>query len=66
VVKEILKATKEISYPEQYQFDEVNPNYRRIIVWDYKILYNFKSERIVIFKIFSARQNPEILRDFIE
>ena len=31
--QDILAAHRSVTYLEQYQKDEINPNYRRIIVW---------------------------------
>ncbi|RED26760.1 plasmid stabilization system protein ParE [Flavobacterium cutihirudinis] len=54
---EILKVTKEIHFSEQYQSDEIEPEYRRIIVRDYKILYLVKDEILYISKIFSTKRD---------
>lgn len=37
--KDIINASKKIVFAEQYQKDEIFPQYNRIIVRDYKILY---------------------------
>jgi plasmid stabilization system protein ParE len=39
VRKDIITTSKEIVFTKQFQQDEVYPQYRRIIVRDYKILY---------------------------
>ena len=39
VKDDILKVTSKIHFAEQYQNDEIEPEYRKIIVRDYKILY---------------------------
>ena len=36
---EMLQATKELHFAEQYQQDEIEPECRRIIVRHYKLLY---------------------------
>lgn len=36
---EIITASKNIVFATQYQEDEVYPQYRKIIIRDYKILY---------------------------
>lgn len=36
---DILETVKSIVFAEQYQKDEIESEYRRIIVRDYKILY---------------------------
>ncbi|MCC4213891.1 type II toxin-antitoxin system RelE/ParE family toxin [Leeuwenhoekiella parthenopeia] len=39
VKRDILNASKGITFPEQYQQDEINADYRKILVRDYKLLY---------------------------
>jgi plasmid stabilization system protein ParE len=55
---EILQATKELHFAEQYQQDEMEPEFRRIIVRHYKLLYIEKDGIIFIARIFDTRQNP--------
>jgi len=57
IKNEILDSTKNVSFSEQYQKDEIEPKYRRIIVRDYKILYLVEGEIIYISKIFSTKRN---------
>ena len=38
VKSDLLQAPKAIHYSEQYQVDEMNPKYRRIVVRDFKTL----------------------------
>lgn len=60
VKNDILKATRELHFVEQYQRDEIEPEYRRIIVRDYKLLYKEEKEGTVfIARIFSTKQNAE-------
>lgn len=49
--KEIINASKSIVFSEQYQQDEIFPEYRRIIVRDYKILYKEKEGIVYILNI---------------
>ena len=59
VKKDILKASRELHFVEQYQRDEIEPEYRKIIVRDYKLLYKEEKEGTVfIARIFSTKQNP--------
>ncbi|MGQ7945601.1 type II toxin-antitoxin system RelE/ParE family toxin [Flavobacterium sp. WC2509] len=59
VKNDILKATRELHFVEQYERDEIEPEYRRIIVRDYKLLYKEEKEGVVfIARIFSTKQNP--------
>lgn len=39
VRRDIISSSKKITFPKQYQSDDIYPKYRRIIVRDYKILY---------------------------
>jgi plasmid stabilization system protein ParE len=61
VKSDLLKAPKTIPYSGQYQVDDINPNYRRIVVRDYKILYKEEGSVIQILDIVCTNQSPEIL-----
>lgn len=39
IKQDILTASRGLIYAEQYQKDDINPNYRRIIVRHYKLIY---------------------------
>lgn len=58
---DLLQSPKKIIFAKQYQKDDINPKYFRIIVRDYKILYLQDGNRILIVDIISTRQAPEIL-----
>lgn len=58
LIDEIVNHSSGIVFPEQYQQDEINPDYRRIIIWHYKILYRFENGIVFIVQIFDSRQNP--------
>ena len=51
VRKEIIKASKEIKFPEQFQKDIIFPEYRRIIVRDYKLIYSFDKTIVYILNV---------------
>ena len=55
---EILPATKELHFADQYQKDEIEPEFRRIIVRHYKLLYIEENGIVFIARIFDTRQNP--------
>ena len=55
---EILLATKELHFADQYQKDEIEPEFRRIIVRHYKLLYIEENGIVFIARIFDTRQNP--------
>ena len=58
IKNEILKTTKEIHFPDQYQKDEIEPEFRRIIVRHYKVLYKEYQGIIFIARVFDTRQEP--------
>ena len=59
VKNDILRAAKEIHFSEQYQNDEIEPDFRRIIVRDWKLLYKEKEGIVYIIKIFSLKRDPD-------
>lgn len=64
VRSDILKSPKTILYSEQYQIDDINPKYRRIVVRDnYKVLYKVESKTIFIMGVVGTAQSPEIIRE---
>ncbi len=62
VKSDLLASPKTIFYARQYQVDDINPNYRRIVVRDYKVLYKEKNGEIQVVDIVSTRQSPEVLK----
>jgi len=59
---DILQSPKTVYFSKQYQLDEINPKYRRIIVrGDYKVLYKEESGIIKVMDIVSVKQSPEVL-----
>lgn len=63
VKKDILNSPKTIYFAKQYQIDDINPKYRRIVVRDYKILYIEKNDSIYIMDIVCTKQSPNILQE---
>jgi len=63
VKTDLLQSPKSIRFSKQYRLDEVNPNYRRIIVRDYKILYKEKGSTIQIIDVLSCKQSPKKLKN---
>ena len=61
IISEIILETDKIVFLEEFQVDEINSKYRRIIVRHFKILYRVVTNEIVIFGVFDSRQNPEKL-----
>jgi plasmid stabilization system protein ParE len=63
VRSDIFKSPKTIYYAKQYQPDDINPKYRRIVVRsDYKVLYKENKSVIYIMGIVSTRQSPDVLK----
>lgn len=38
VINEIVETAKNVKYPQQYQIDEIDERYRRMVVSNFKIL----------------------------
>lgn len=55
IKKDILEGVKNIHFSEQFQKDEIEPEYRRIIIRDYKILYLELDKVAYIIRIFSTK-----------
>ena len=63
VRKDLIESPKNIRYAKQYQVDEINPKYRRMVVRDYKVLYRENSKNVIqIMDIACTLQSPEILK----
>lgn len=55
---ELFKCTDHIVFAEQFQLDEYRFDCRRIIVRNYKILYQIKENSIFVVRVFNTFQNP--------
>ena len=55
----IYNAPVQIIFPEQFQIDDYRKDCRRIIEGNYKILYQFKNNEIIIVKIFNSLHDPK-------
>lgn len=61
---DLLQSPKTIYFSKQYQIDEINPKYRRIIVrGNYKVLYKEDAGIIKVLDIVSVKQSPEVLKN---
>ena len=61
---DILKSPKTIYYAKQYQIDDINSKYRRIVVRTfYKVLYRERKNTIYIMGVISTRQSPDFLKN---
>ncbi|KFF07574.1 type II toxin-antitoxin system RelE/ParE family toxin [Flavobacterium reichenbachii] len=56
--EELYQCLDNIVFPEQFQFDEYRFDCRRIIVRNYKVLYQIQQNSILLVRIFSSFQNP--------
>ena len=64
VRSDILRSPKTIYYAKQYQIDDINPDYRRIVVrTNYKVLYREVKNTIYIMGVISTHQSPDILKN---
>jgi hypothetical protein len=55
---ELFNCTDEIVFAEQFQLDEYRIDCRRMIVRNFKILYQIQGNAIYIIRIFNSFQNP--------
>ena len=58
VIKDIINSPKSIIYAEQFQIDDINPKYRRIIVRDYKVLYRIENNVVNVVDVICTRKDP--------
>ena len=59
VKRDILKTARSIVFAEQYEVDEIQPEYRRMLVRHYKILYKEKQGKIHILGVFDTQQSTD-------
>lgn len=55
----IYQSPENLSYANQYQIDEYNSDFRRIVVGDYKVLYQERDNVIYIVDIVCSLQAPK-------
>jgi mRNA-degrading endonuclease RelE of RelBE toxin-antitoxin system len=55
---EIYKSPLSITFSEQFQIDDYRLDCRRMIVGNYKLLYQFQDNSIFIIRVFNTLQNP--------
>lgn len=63
VKNDLIRASKEVTYFEQYQKDDINPNYRRMVVRHYKLIYREEKGKIIILRVFDTLQSPHRLME---
>ncbi len=57
-LKSISIAPRQIVFGEQFQIDEYRKDCRRIIVGNYKVLYQFTNNEIRVVKVFNSLHDP--------
>jgi plasmid stabilization system protein ParE len=62
IVNEILNAPNGIIFGDQFQIDDFFPDYRRIVIRNYKVLYYFNTESIIIVGVFNTHRDPSKMR----
>jgi len=55
---ELFNCTNSIVFAEQFQVDEYRFDCRRIIIRNYKVLYQIKENSIFVIRVFNSFQNP--------
>ena len=58
ITDEIFESLNSIIFPDQLQIDEYRIDCRRIIIRNYKILYQFHHNTIYVVRIFNTFQDP--------
>lgn len=61
IVNDIIDTADAIVFAHQYQVDDINPNYRRMVVRDYKVLYKVHRKTVSIMNVVSTKDNPKKL-----
>jgi len=65
IVNEIIETAETITFPEQYQRDEIMPQYRRMIVRHYKIIYHTEEYKIGLSQIHIVIARNEAISSLI-
>ena len=58
ISEEIFGSLNSITFPEQFQIDEYRIDCRRLIIRNYKILYQFHNNTIYVVRMFNTIQDP--------
>lgn len=58
VINDILDSPETIKYSNQYQIDESFPEFRRIVVRDYKVLYSVNKNLVTVYDVICTRKDP--------
>ncbi len=55
---ELFNCTNQIVFAEQFQLDEYRLDCRRIVIRNFKILYQIRENSIFVIRVFNSFQNP--------
>lgn len=55
---ELFNCTDKMVFAEQFQIDEYRLDCRRIIIRNFKVLYQIKENSIFVVRVFNSFQNP--------
>ena len=58
ITEDIFGSLNSITFPEQFQIDEYRIDCRRLIIRNYKILYQLHQNTIFVVRIFNTYQDP--------
>ncbi|MBI1289105.1 MAG: hypothetical protein GC178_16180 [Flavobacteriales bacterium] len=61
IVTEIVEKADSIIYMKQFQVDDINPDYRRIVVGYYKVLYRVQDSVVKVMNVFPTRSDSRKL-----
>ena len=59
VRKDIIDASKGIVFVDQFQQDEISPEYRKIVVRDYKLIYKAEKRIVYILNVVCTKAEKE-------
>ncbi|KRD62721.1 hypothetical protein ASE40_02735 [Flavobacterium sp. Root935] len=55
---ELFNCTNEIVFAEQFQLDEYRLDCRRIVIRNFKVLYQIRENSIFVIRVFNSFQKP--------
>jgi addiction module RelE/StbE family toxin len=55
---ELFNCANQIVFAEQFQLDEYRLDCRRIVIRNFKILYQIRENSIFVIRVFNSFQNP--------
>lgn len=61
VITDIKNAPKSVHFSQQNETEVYNPQYMRIVVRNYKILYKINDyhHELIVYTVYDTRQNPD-------